>query len=252
MEHQTYYPVRTITGSETSSLIGAFKQGKYENLIVFADAYFDKIKDYWKTTDMNTGEKIKTSDAVLEENIHEWPTKLVLANVSEKYQKKADQLTIDFAKQHAYDESFDSLVKSTYTKTEAVKKRQMERILECVMNGFVLIILSVISMLLLHMKVQMELPDMRKRYQFMNRLGMNRRERICIEKKEISRFVTIPSVIAVIVTVLYSGIVFGLRDYHLNDVKNYVINAGVLWIIYFRLQWLNLKWLEDRIVKKIE
>lgn len=134
MEHQTYYPVRTITGSETSSLIGAFKQGKYENLIVFADAYFDKIKDYWKTTDMNTGEKIKTSDAVLEENIHEWPTKLVLANVPEKYQKKADQLTIDFAKQHAYDESFDSLVKSTYTKTEAAKKRQMERILECVMN----------------------------------------------------------------------------------------------------------------------
>ena len=183
MEHQTYYPVRTITGSETSSLIGAFKQGKYENLIVFADAYFDKIKDYWKTTDMNTGEKIKTSDAVLEENIHEWPTKLVLANVPEKYQKKADQLTIDFA------------------------KRQMERILECVMNGFVLIILSVISMLLLHMKVQMELPDMRKRYQFMNRLGMNRRERICIEKKEISRFVTIPSVIVVIVTVLYSGII---------------------------------------------
>ena len=246
------YPVRTITGSETSSLIGAFKQGKYENLIVFADAYFDKIKDYWKTTDMNTGEKIKTSDAVLEENIHEWPTKLVLANVPEKYQKKADQLTIDFAKQHAYDESFDSLVKSTYTKTEAAKKRQMERILECVMNGFVLIILSVISMLLLHMKVQMELPDMRKRYQFMNRLGMNRRERICIEKKEISRFVTIPSVIAVIVTVLYSGIVFELRDYHLNDVKNYVINAGVLWIIYFILQWLNLKWLEDMIVKKIE
>ena len=252
MEHQIYYPVRTITGSETSSLIGAFKQGKYENLIVFADAYFDKIKDYWKTTDMNTGEKIKTSDAVLEENIHEWPTKLVLANVPEKYQKKADQLTIDFAKQHAYDESFDSLVKSTYTKTEAAKKRQMERILECVMNGFVLIILSVISMLLLHMKVQMELPDMRKRYQFMNRLGMNRRERICIEKKEISRFVTIPSVIAVIVTVLYSGIVFELRDYHLNDVKNYVINAGVLWIIYFILQWLNLKWLEDMIVKKIE
>ena len=252
MEHQTYYPVRTITGSETSSMIGAFKQGKYENLIVFADAYFDKIKDYWKTTDMSTGEKIKTSDAVLEENIHEWPTKLVLANVPEKYQKKADQLTIDFAKQHAYDESFDSLVKSTYTKTEAAKKRQMERILECVMNGFVLIILSVISMLLLHMKVQMELPDMRKRYQFMNRLGMNRRERICIEKKEISRFVTIPSVIAVIVTVLYSGIVFGLRDYHLNDVKNYVINAGVLWIIYFILQWLNLKWLEDTIVKKIE
>ena len=60
MEYQTYYPVRTITGSETSSLIGAFKQGKYENLIVFSDAYFDKINDCWTTTDMNTGEKVKS------------------------------------------------------------------------------------------------------------------------------------------------------------------------------------------------
>ena len=79
---------------------------------------------------MNTGEKVKTSDAVLEENIHEWPTKLVLQMYRKKYQKKADQLTIDFAEQHAYDESFDSrLVKSTYTKADAEKKRQMERIL---------------------------------------------------------------------------------------------------------------------------
>ena len=47
---------------------------------------------------------------------------LSLQMYRKKYQKKADQLTIDFAKQHAYDESFDSLVKSTYTKTEAAKK----------------------------------------------------------------------------------------------------------------------------------
>ena len=54
-------------------------------------------------------------------------------------------------------------------------------------------------------------------------------------EKGISRFVTIPSVIAVIVTVLYSGIVFGLRDYHLNDVKNYVIKQvySGLYISYY-------------------
>lgn len=156
---------------------------------------------------------------------------------------------IDFQTAHAWNHELRNHISWGLRMTVSCQKFDEAREFD---DGFVLIILSVISMLLLHMKVQMELPDMRKRYQFMNRLGMNRRERIRIEKKEISRFVTIPSVIVVIVTVLYSEIVFGLRDYHLNDVKNYVINAGVLWIIYFILQWLNLKWLEDTIVKKIE
>lgn len=34
-EYRTYYPMRYIVGEETSSLIGCFRQGRYENLIVF-------------------------------------------------------------------------------------------------------------------------------------------------------------------------------------------------------------------------
>lgn len=252
MEHQKYYPVRMIVGSETSSLIGAWKQGKYENLVVFSDEYFNKIKDSWKTTDMNTGEYVSEKNAKLENNIHEWPTKLVLIKVPLKYQEKADQLTLKFAKKHVYDESFDSLVKSTYSKKEAMKKRQMERIMEGVMNGFVLIILSMISMLLLHIKVQMELPDMKKRYQFMNRLGMNRKERIQSEKKEISRFVIVPLVIAMNGSVVYLEIVFKLRNYNFADIKNYLINSGCLWGLYCFVQVINLKYLENLVVRKIE
>lgn len=124
--------------------------------------------------------------------------------------------------------------------------------MECVMNGFVLIILSMISMLLLHIKVQMELPDMKKRYQFMNRLGMNRKERIQCEKKEISRFVIVPLVIAMSGSVIYLEIVFKLRDYNFTDIKNYLINSGCLWGLYCFAQVINLKYLENLVVRKIE
>ena len=127
----------------------------------------------------------------------------------------------------------------------------MERILECVMNGFVLINFICDQ----YAPTSYEGSDGTAGYAetvSVHEPPGNESQGTDLHraKKEISRFVTIPSVIAVIVTVLYSGIVFGLRDYHLNDVKNYVINAGVLWIIYFILQWLNLKWLEDTIVQK--
>ena len=69
-EYRTYYPMRHIVGEETSSLIGCFRQGRYENLIVFSDTYFEKVKDYWKTTDMNTGEPVEPDEAVLENTIH--------------------------------------------------------------------------------------------------------------------------------------------------------------------------------------
>src|SRR5699024_6602196 len=68
-EYRTYYPMRHIVGEETSSLNGCFWQGRYENLIVFSDTYFEKVKEYWKTTDMNTGEPVESDEAVLENTI---------------------------------------------------------------------------------------------------------------------------------------------------------------------------------------
>lgn len=115
-EYRTYYPMRHIVGEETSSLIGCFRQGRYENLIVFSDAYFEKVKDYWKTTDMNTGEPVEPGEAVLENTIHEGPTVMALVNLPKsavrEQEERADQIMAEFQEAHAYDESFDPLVKS--------------------------------------------------------------------------------------------------------------------------------------------
>ena len=53
------YPKRTIEGEEIGSLIGCFRQGKLENIVVFSDAYFKKAQGMWKYTNILTGDKIE-------------------------------------------------------------------------------------------------------------------------------------------------------------------------------------------------
>ena len=119
MGHDIYtraktYPPREIISEERGSLIGAFRQGKYENLIVFSDAYFEAVKDSWRTTDLLTGEPVSEKDAVPDVTIHEWPTRLCLVNVPEEYRAQADEILEEFRTAHAFDEQFDPLVKSAY------------------------------------------------------------------------------------------------------------------------------------------
>lgn len=252
-EYRTYYPMRYIVGEETSSLIGCFRQGRYENLIVFSDTYFEKVKDYWKTTDMNTGEPVEPDEAVLENTIHEGPTVLALVNLPEsavrEQEERADQIMAEFQEAHAYDESFDPLVKSAYSKKEAVTRRQMEHILETVMNGFVLVMLLTAGILMLHMKVNMELPEIKTRYQFMECFGMRRAERVRNMKKEVSRFVWIPLGTGAVISMVFTGIVWGLRDFQMDDIRRYVLWQGLIWMIYAIIQIGNMKWLQRMVIK---
>lgn len=252
MDRQSYFPERKIVGSERTSLIGSFKQGKYENLIVFSDEYFEQVKDSWKTTDTLTGDAVTTEDVVLGENIHEWPTELVLVKVEENYRGVADEIVEQFRGNHAYDESFDSFVKSAYAKEEAGNRRQMERTMEMTVNVCILVILTSISTLLLHMKVQMDLPELKERYHFMKCFGMNKKQRVSLEKKEISRFVRLPLAFSFGISSVFTLIVFFLRDFQKVDVQSYFLYGGMFWLFYTMIQILNLKWLEHIVVRHVE
>lgn len=249
---EDYYQKRKIAGEERSGLTGIFSDGRYENLVVFSDEYFETIQDSWKTTHITTGETLEEEDAVLEENIHESPTRLILVNVSEEYRERADEIMQQFREAHAYDESFDSLVKSAYSRQEAVKQRKMEHIMEMIINGFVLALLLVASIMLLRMKVRTELPEMKKRYHFMECFGMHERKRKAIEKQEVSRFVYAPLGIGMASSLLFTAIVLHIRDFDKTDVINYAIYGSCLWLIYIVIQILNLKLLQHKVVKNIE
>ena len=258
LQYQKYYPQREIAGEERSSLIGVFRQGKYENLIVFSDAYFDEVKDNWKTEDAYTGEKIVPENAdngADDINIKEGPTQLVLVNIpdlSEENLKNADAVMKEFQKKHAYDESFDPMVKSVYDKASSVHQRELERLMEEIVSAFVILVLSLIGMLMLHMKVEMELPEMEARYQFMIRIGMRKKARLKAEGLEVSRFFWIPLLIAGPVIVLYTIVAFVVRIFKATDIVHYLMGAVIVWGSYLLIQFANMKRLQCKVRKKVE
>lgn len=274
-QYQKYYPQREIAGEERTSLIGAFRQGKYENLIVFSDQYFDKVKDNWKTEDAYTGEKIAPEDTSIQSEatddsedveesmddgagdveIKEGPTQLVLVNIpklSKENQATADAIMKEFQKKHAYDEAFDPMVKSVYDKASSVHQRELERLMEEIVSAFVILVLTLVGMLMLHMKVEMELPEMEERYRFMIRIGMREKERLRAEGLEVSRFLWIPLLIAGPLIMLYTIVVFVVRVFKGMEIVHYFMGAVIVWAVYLLIQFLNMKRLQHKVRKRVE
>lgn len=83
------YPKRTIEGEEIGSLIGCFRQGKLENIVVFSDAYFKKAQGMWKYTNILTGDKIEEKALRIDGvTIKQGPTKLVLIQATQNTRKQ--------------------------------------------------------------------------------------------------------------------------------------------------------------------
>ena len=245
------YPPREIVSEEREALTGAYRQGRYENLIVFSDTYFESVKDCWKTTDLLTGEPVSEEEAVPDVTIHEWPTRLMLVNVPEKGQERADEILGEFRKSHAFDEAFDPLVKSAYISADARHQRETERQMETIVNGIVLLLLAV-EIFLLRMKMKMDLPELRRDYRFFEVFGMSSAERIRLMKREVSRYVWVPLILAGVISLVLTGTVFGLRMYEIKDVQNYLKYGILLWGGYILAQAVNLKLMQRSLVRDLE
>ena len=102
------------------------------------------------------------------------------------------------------------------------------------------------------MKVKMELPEMKKRYRYMECFGMRQKERIRAEKKEISRLVMISLALSVVTAFAFTIIIFNLRNFQMEDILKYGKGAGVLWGIYIFAQILNLRCLQHDVIQKVE
>ena len=246
------YPPREIVSEEREALIGAYRQGRYENLIVFSDAYFESVKDFWKTTDLLTGEPVSEEEAVPDVTIHEWPTQLKLVNVPEEYQERADEILGEFREVHAFDEEFDPLVKSAYIGSEGQHQREMERQMETLVNGIVLLMLLAVGIFLLRMKVKMDLPELKKDYRFMETFGMGEKERTRLMKREISRYVWIPLLLGAGVSLVLTGILWKLRIYQTPDMAAYLKCGLLIWGVYVLVQILNMKLAQIVVIRELE
>lgn len=248
------YVPRTIAGSETGSLIGVFREGTHENIVVFSDAYFESVKENWKKKNVITGEDIdpETEEAVEGVNIHEWPNRLVLVESEDADREKLEAALQTFKENHAEDEKYDGIVPSYYGKEETANEKIAERLLNTISNGFIMAILLAISIFILYMKIESELPETKQRYEFLNYMGMPGKERIVSLKKEIRRFVWMPLVIAAVCIPMFTLILWKLRHFTTAEMIGYTRIFGVSAVVYIVVQIIALKGLQYYVVRKVE
>ena len=247
------YIQRTIAGEEFGSLIGCFRQGKLENVVVFSDEYFKKAQKMWKYTNIIDGSIIADKkDRIDGVTVSQGPKKLVLLHVDKKRVSEIENEMQKFAKKHKTDLDYDAEISSYYSKAAAVADMKTERATKQIVNIFVISAMAIASMFLVFVKVLSELEDKKNRADFLKCMGMKKKERKHLLQHELYVFYRIPMGVAVVVTALYTVATFHARMYSLNVQKAYVKNCIGLWLGYVVLEWIFIWILGKFLIKKVE
>ena len=237
-----YYQVRS---EEIGSLIGVFRQGEKENIIVFSDEYFEKAKEFWKTTDYRSGEQIENeADRIPGRTIHQGITRLVLLNVAEK-DMDAVVKELEVFEQRHYDEEwelfrltlkkgvYDFSVSYHYMKDDAVKNILTERFMKITMNGLAIVVFFVMNLMLVIIKMLSEMEMNLKRTEFLTCMGMRKKERIRLMRRELLQYYyIIPFAMAAAFAGIYIACTVHARMYSEETIKACLNHMIPMWVVY--------------------
>ncbi len=224
---RTSFSRRRIAGEEVSGLIGALCQGERENLVVFSDTYFEKAKDIWKETNPYDGEVLKPEErAEYAEVLNQGPTRLIVA--------KADDAAIEslkpdldaFRQRHRSEEAYDAKVKSYYLKKDVMFRMDAELNMQKTMAKLLIFIFFAAELLLLGIKMMTEKKMNVRRTEFLNCMGMRKKERRKLVRWEMGVYYSIVALCSAGLSTALLLATFHARIYTAEDIK--MISAKLL------------------------
>ena len=252
LKHRDTYSKRKIAGEEFGSLIGTFCQGKLENLVVFSDSYFKEAQKAWEYTNIYTGDIAEENMRIEGVTIEQGPTELVLVKVKKSDVDAVAKGLKTLDKTHKSWVHYDPQISCFYEKKTAVTDLETEHIMKQIVNVTVLVTMLLISMFLIVIKALSEMDEKKARAEFLKCMGMRRKERIRLLKKEIYLFYKLPILVSVIVTVYFTLATFRARMYDLTVRIEYLKSAVWIWGIYLLVQ-IMFAWMLSRfVIRKVE
>lgn len=216
-DHETTYDKKIVAGEEISSLTGCYSTPKCENLIVFSDGYFKKSQNEWKDTEVLTGYKLDRYNAIYgddgEPYIVEGPTKLVFIQADKKYIDQIDRELEAKEEKHKYIGNYDSTVKFHYSSKTAITDMKTERAVKSLICVYIIFTLSILNWIMLYAMNEMEKKEKTEREKFLISMGMDRKERKKMNKREWYIYWIIPTIILIISTILFMQDTMAARMY---------------------------------------
>lgn len=211
VERDSLYPERTVKSMETDILTGVFGRGFTENLVVFSDSYFESLEK-------------------------EGPTNLILIKCSREQYDEAESRLQEFGERHEEELAAYSGGPSYYSSRALITDVRAERLLKEVVYGFVGILLLTGSLFILYLKYAFEIPELRKRYEFYESMGMRESTSKKTLKKEIRPFFQYPLILSAAATAVFTIFLWRLRMYDGEGIARYTVWAGGLTAAYILVQ----------------
>lgn len=246
------FPPRTIVGMERRILIGNLRQGEYEDIVVFSDAYFEQIQELWKTTNYRNGEKIAQEEGVEGDNIHHWPDRLVLIHASDGRKSEIEEKLRVFEANHQFDLEFDSVVQAWYSKDQLADQLKAERFMNIAVSFFIMTLMAVVTLVLLYMKAESEMREKIRQQEFLQNMGMREKERLHMIRREVYVYFWIPMAVAAVSVMVFTGIMWRNRGYTPEDIMAYLKVLAVTGLFYVGIQLLGIQGISRYIIKKVE
>lgn len=251
------FPEREIVSEERNSLIGAFQQGKQENLIVLSDAYFEEVwnqistqnRENWAKRETISKAEWKFYSAVHEGNLTEGPTMLYCMNVPDGKSAEVAENLEYLKEKHSLDRVWDRSIQPFYERTQMIRNTESEILLARTANGFILLVLVIMAAFQYFLYVKQEEDTWKWEDTFLEKIGMRRKERAKKIGFQLRFFMLLPMIQAVIGGIFFIGITLKARLFTVSEVLRYGRFMGIMYAIYI-LFWLFIYSMMQRYVLK--
>lgn len=220
------YPV---AGEERNLMIGRLSGGYQENIVVFSDEYFAQVYP------AEEGEKY-----------------LVLVNVPKEERKEAlRELKQKIDDDYSGEVRYDSTLKRISEKAVKVQDIRAEQLLGLIVNSLLMAALVFGSMFIQFVRAAADIPDVRRRCEFLECMGINEeknRQALCREFR-ILRW--IPLGMAILVSGIFWGVTFWVRMFNAAELKLFLGWEMLILAVYLIVQGLAGRWMLRYIWKEV-
>lgn len=218
------YPPYKVAGEETEVLSGIFQQGYQENIVVYADEYFETVRD-------EIQQKNRQGEEVLE-----GPTTLQLLRVPKQSQEKVKKEMEEFKERNKRDSSWDESILPVYGKQESIENLEADRKLMQLAYSFIVFMLFTCNLIIFYLKFSAEQRERNKQKYFYRCMGMSDKEIDRQSKQEFRRLAFGPMIAAICSSLFFIGMRVVLRMYEPGEAVTYFFCAAIIIGGYVLLQ----------------
>lgn len=234
-----------VSGYERKNLIGYWGKGDNENIVVFSDEYFNKIKkeEIQKDLEAKAREEIlgnyyDLSEGELKgagiERAEDYPDSLALIKVENEFvddiHSKLDIYEKDSKEAQKSQYIYDSTVKMFYDSREAISENTTERTMTFAAYSFQAFLIMFAVLYIVYMNIMDAADEKKKTYEFLKHMGIRKREILKILLAEFDIFTYVPCVVSVVFGSSAVAALANLRLLDITDRQNYFLIILILWI----------------------